>query len=286
MQAFCSTAFMHCPICVHKQTGQRLRLHDLCAQANRAKTLAARSVCTSKQGRDIGCVVQAQCNAGLSALPDLCSQANVAETLLTSRITCFHFLMHCLVCILRQTWQRCCSRHALHAFTSSCTVSCAYSGKRGRDVAYVTHYMLSLPHALPRVHTQANVAETLLTSCITCFHFLMHCLVCILRQTWQRRCSRHALHAFTSSCTVSCAYSGKRGKRGRDVAHVSHYMLSLPHALSRVHTQANVAETLLTSCKRMEHLPEIVAQVAILAQEKYKYPMLVRVYFEWGGSVS
>ena len=206
MQAFCSTAFMHCPICVHKQTGQRLRLHDLCAQANRAKTLAARSVCTSKQGRDIGCVVQAQCNAGLSALPDLCSQANVAETLLTSRITCFHFLMHCLVCILRQTWQR--------------------------------------------------------------------------------RCSRHALHAFTSSCTVSCAYSGKRGKRGRDVAHVSHYMLSLPHALSRVHTQANVAETLLTSCKRMEHLPEIVAQVAILAQEKYKYPMLVRVYFEWGGSVS
>jgi len=155
--------------------------------------------------------------------------------------------VRCLIFVLRQTWQRRCSRHALHAFTSSCTASCAYSGKRGRDVAHVTHYMLSLPHALSRVHTQANVAETLLTSRITCFHFLMHCLVCILRQTWQRRCSRHALHAFTSSCTVSCAYSGKRG---RDVAHVTHYMLSLPHALSRVHTQANVAnvaETLLTS---------------------------------------
>lgn len=43
--------------------------------------------------------------------------------------------------------------------------------------------------------------------------------------------------------------------------------------------QANVAETLITACKRVEHTPEIVAQVAMHAQDTYNFPRLVRVFY-------
>eukprot|EP00983_Pelagomonas_calceolata_P109387 1159553-Pelagomonas_calceolata.AAC.7 len=41
-------------------------------------------------------------------------------------------------------------------------------------------------------------------------------------------------------------------------------------------TQVHVAETLVAACRRMEHVPEVAAHAAILAQEAHGFPRLVR----------